>query len=170
MLRKIVPILFISVCFYGCKLQSISYSFKGITLDPAVKTFSVDFFTNKTPFSPDLGADFTEALKSYLRSRTSLNELTDNSGDIHFEGQITSYTLRPVEIQRDEVASANRLTVTIRVKFTNHITEKDSFEQTFSHYEDIDVNENLDTAEPAKLKLITDKMIEDIFNKALVNW
>lgn len=170
MLKKIIPIACLALCLYGCKLQSISYSFKGVTLDPAVKTFSVDFFTNKTPFAPELSSDFTEALRDYLRSRTSLGELTDNDGDIHFEGQITSYSLRPVEIQRDEVAASNRLTVSIRVKFTNHVTEKDNFDQTFSHYEDIGVDENMDTAEPEKLKLITDKIIEDIFNKALVNW
>jgi hypothetical protein len=156
----------------GCKLEKISYDFKGVTLDASVKTFSVDFFSNKTPFAPNLGSDFTEALKAYLRSRTSLNEVTDNNGDIRFSGQITNFSQRPMEIQRDEVAAQNRLTVTIQVKFVNTKSEKetDSFDTSFSHYEDFAVDQDYNAVEADLLKKITDKIIEDVFNKALVNW
>ena len=85
MIKKIIPILLLAFAFNGCKLQSISYSFSGVSLQNGEKTFSVDYFSNKTAFAPNLGADFTEALKSYLRSRTNLTELTDNDGDIRFE-------------------------------------------------------------------------------------
>lgn len=172
MFKQLLPILLVVCCFSGCKLQSISYGFSGISLTNGEKTFSVDYFTNKTPFAPDLGSDFTEALKSYLRSRTPLNEVTDNNGDIRFEGQITGYTLRPMEIQRDEVAAKNRLTVTIQVKYTNtkNETGKDDFNQSFSHYAEIGVDENFDAVEGERLKEIMDKIIEDIYNKALVNW
>ncbi|MDR1414955.1 MAG: LPS assembly lipoprotein LptE [Odoribacteraceae bacterium] len=156
----------------GCKLEKISYDFKGVTLDASVKTFSVDFFANKTPFAPNLGPDFTEALKAYLRSRTSLNEVTDNNGDIRFSGQITGFSQRPMEIQRDEVAANNRLTVTIQVKFVNTKSDKetDSFDSSFSHYEDFGVDQDYNSIEADLLKKITDKVIEDVFNKALVNW
>ena len=105
MIKKIIPILLLAFAFNGCKLQSISYSFSGVSLQNGEKTFSVDYFSNKTAFAPNLGADFTEALKSYLRSRTNLTELTDNDGDIRFEGQITGFAQTPVDITADEIAA-----------------------------------------------------------------
>jgi hypothetical protein len=172
MLKRITLLLFIAGALAACKLEKISYDFKGVTLDASVKTFSVDFFSNKTPFAPNLGSDFTEALKAYLRSRTSLNEVTDNNGDIRFSGQITGFSQRPMEIQRDEVAAHNRLTVTIQVKFVNTKSDKDSdsFDTSFSHYEDFSVDQDYNSVEADLLKKITDKIIEDVFNKALVNW
>jgi hypothetical protein len=170
--KGITLLALISIALAGCKLQKISYDFKGVTLDASVKTFSVDFFSNKTPFAPNLGSDFTEALKSYLRSRTSLHEVTDNNGDIRFSGQITGFSQRPMEIQRDEVAANNRLTITIQVKFVNTKSEKesDSFDTSFSHYEDFGVDQDYNSVEAELLKKISDKIIEDVFNKALVNW
>ena len=159
MIKKIIPILLLAFAFNGCKLQSISYSFSGVSLQNGEKTFSVDYFSNKTAFAPNLGADFTEALKSYLRSRTNLTELTDNDGDIRFEGQITGFAQTPVDI-------------TIRVKYTNTKDEsgKSDFDTSFSHYEDYGIDENYESIEPDLIKKITEKIIEDIYNKALTNW
>ena len=159
MIKKIIPILLLAFAFNGCKLQSISYSFSGVSLQNGEKTFSV-------------GADFTEALKSYLRSRTNLTELTDNDGDIRFEGQITGFTQTPVDITADEIAAKNRLTITIRVKYTNTKDEsgKSDFDTSFSHYEDYGIDENYESIEPDLIKKITEKIIEDIYNKALTNW
>lgn len=170
MVRKIIPLVLIAVCFNGCKLASVKYAFSGVNLSPEVKTFSVDYFTNKTPFAPNLGSDFTEALKEYLRNRTNLTEVTDNDGDIRFEGQITSFTQTPMEIQKEEIAASNKLTISIRVKFTNTKEEKASFDSSFSQYEIYGIDDNYDSIEGELLKKITDKIIEDVFNKALVNW
>ena len=172
MIKRIIPILLLAVAFSGCKLVGVKYSFSGVSLQNGEKTFSVDYFSNKTAFAPNLGADFTEALKAYLRSRTNLTELTDNDGDIRFEGQITGFSQSPIDIQRDEIAAQNRLTISIRVKYTNTKDEtgKSDFDSSFSHYEDYGIDVNYDAAEPELIKNITDKIIEDVFNKALVNW
>lgn len=172
MIKRILPILLLAVSFSGCKLASVKYAFSGVSLTNGEKTFSVDYFSNKTAFAPNLGSDFTEALKEYLRNRTSLTEVTDNNGDIRFEGQITGFTQRPVDIQRDEVAAQNRLTITIQVKYTNTKDEtgKSDFNSSFSHYADYGIDVNYDSAEPELIKTITEKIIEDVFNKALVNW
>ena len=172
MIKRIIPILLLAVTFSGCKLTGVTYSFSGVSLQNGEKTFSVDYFSNKTAFAPNLGADFTEALKAYLRSRTSLTELTDNDGDIRFEGQITGFSQSPIDIQRDEIAAKNRLTISIRVKYTNTKDEsgKSDFDTTFSHYEDYGIDENYEAIEPHLIKKITEKTIEDIYNKALTNW
>ena len=154
MIKKILPILLLAFTFNGCKLQSISYSFSGVSLQHGE------------------GSDFTEALKNYLRSRTNLTELTDNDGDIRFEGQITGFTQTPVDITADEIAAKNRLTISIRVKYTNTKDEsgKSDFDTSFSHYEDYGIDENYEAIEQDLIKKITEKIIEDIYNKALTNW
>ena len=155
----------------GCGLQSVSYSMNGASIDyTKVKTFSVDYFTNKTPFAPNLASDFTEDLKEYLRSRTNLTELTDNNGDVRFEGQITSITQRPMEIQADEVAASNRLTVTIRVKYTHTTDGTYDFDTSFSQYEGYGIDEDYTSVEQELLDNISQKIIEDVYNKAFVNW
>ena len=171
MIKYFVFILILSITATSCGLQSIRYSMNGASIDYSkVKTFSVNYFTNKTPFAPNLGSDFTEALKEHLRSRTNLVEMTDNNGDVRFEGQITGYTQRPMEIGANEVAASNRLTVTIRVKYTNTTDGTYDFDTSFSQYADYGIDENFDSIEEELLKSFTDKIIDDIYNKAFVNW
>ena len=96
--------------------------------------------------------------------------MTDNNGDIRFEGQITGYSQRPIDITSDEVAASNRLTIEIRVKYTNTKDDKYDFTSTFSNYADYSTEVNFDSAEESLINDILDKIIEDIYNKALVNW
>lgn len=169
MIRRLIPVVLIACLTGGCKLQSISYSMSGITLGDE-KTFSVEYFTNNTSFFPELASEFTEDLKAYLRSKTPLNEVTDGNGDIRFSGKITSYTMRAMDIRSNEEAAKNRITLTIQVKFENDKNDKFDFDQSFSHYEDIGVDEDFDGVINERLKKITEKIIEDVFNKSLVNW
>lgn len=143
----------------------------GASISPDVKTFSVDYFPNKALLVvPYLSSLFTEDLKSYLRSKTGLLEMTDNNGDIRFEGQIVGYYQRPIDIQRDEVATSNRLTIEIRVKYTNTKDDKYDFDTRFSNYTDYPTDANFDAIEESLVKEIIEKIIDDIYNKALVNW
>lgn len=105
-----------------------------------------------------------------MRTKTSLREMTDNNGDIRFEGQIVGYSQRPIDIQKDEIAASNRLTIEIRVKYTNTKDDKYDFDSRFSNYEDYSTEINFDSAEESLINDILDKIIEDIYNKALVNW
>jgi hypothetical protein len=166
-----IYILAIALIFSSCKLQGISYSVTGGTVPAEAKSFSVDFFQNKAPIVvPYLSSKFTESLKDKLRDQSSLNEITDMGGELTFEGQITGYSMKPVNIQRNEVAASNRLTITIRVKYVNPFNKKDSFDTSFSHYEDFPNDSPLSDYEEELINKITEKIIDDIYNKAFVNW
>lgn len=170
-IKKVICILLIGLCCNSCKLATISYSFTGASISPDVKTYSVDYFPNKAVLVvPYLSTLFTERLNTYMRSKTSLKEMTDNNGDIRFEGQIVGYAQRPIDIQRDEIASKNRLTIEIRVKYTNTKDDKYNFDSRFSNYADYDIAANFDAIEETLINEILDKIIDDIYNKALVNW
>lgn len=172
MKRTLFVYIIIIACFFaGCKLQSISYTMTGGTIPAEAKTYSVDFFQNKAPIVvPYLASVFTEKLKEKLRDQTSLDEITDKNGELQFEGQITGYDMKPINIQRDEVAAANRLTITIRVKYTNPFNTKDSFDTSFSQYEDFSNEKDLSDVEEELINKIIVKIIDDIYNKAFVNW
>ncbi len=170
-LKIIALALLIVICCDSCKLAKVSYSMTGASISPEVKTFSVDYFQNKSLLVvPYLSTLFTEKLQNYLRTKTSLKEMTDNNGDIRFEGQIVGYYQRPIDIQRDEIASKNRLTIEIRVKYTNTKDDKYDFDTRFSNYADYGIDEDFDSIEESLIIQILDKIIDDIYNKALVNW
>ncbi|PIF05462.1 MAG: hypothetical protein CSA36_06480 [Draconibacterium sp.] len=170
-MKKYLVFLIVSVSFgvalSGCK---ISYSFSGANLSPLVKTYSVYYFPNRAQLvNPTLSDVFTEGLKEKLQRQTSLNELQEN-GDIEYEGQITGYEMRPMSIQKQDMAAQNRLTVTIKLKYTNHKEPDQDFEKTFSAYEDFDSTVPLSSVEDDLCNEIVKKLTEDIFNATIAVW
>jgi len=160
-------LFFLLISVSGCR---IGYSFSGASISPEMKTLSVQFFQNQAPlFQPSLSSTFTESLKDKMTSQTSL-ELVNTAGDLNFEGEITNYSSNPVAIQGNETAALNRLTVTVRVKFTNSKDPKLSFDRSFSQYTDYESTKTLSSAENELIPLVVDKLVEDIFNAAFTNW
>lgn len=150
----------------ACK---INYTFTGASISPEIKSVSIQLFPNQAPqVQPLLSNDFTEALKDKFIRQTSL-ELVNGVGDLNFEGDITGYSSSPTSVQR-ETAAENRLTITVKVKFTNALDPKQNFDLSFSEYEDYDSSRNLEDVESELLPLIIDKLIESIFNKSVANW
>ena len=151
----------------SCK---VSYSFTGANLSPEVKTFTVYYFPNRARLiNPTLSQSFTEKLRDKLQRQTSLNELSED-GDIEFEGQITGYEFRPMAVQKDDLSSQTRLTVTLKLKYTNHKVPEDDFEKNFSAYEDFDSSLPISSVEDELTDAIIEKLTEDIFNATIANW
>lgn len=159
--------LIVLIALGSCK---INYSFTGASISPDTKTVSVQFFKNHAQLvQPTLCQSLTEALKDRFVSETSLT-LVEKLGDLDFEGEITNYVVTPVAIQGNETAALNRLTVSIRVIFVNFKDEKQSFEANFSRYEDFESSQNISSVEEELINTINAQLVEDVFNKALVNW
>ena len=164
-----VVVAFVSIVFLApaCKM---SYSLTGANLSPAVKTYSVYYFPNRARLvNPTLSQVFTEDLRDKLRRQTSLNELSEN-GDIEFEGRIEGYDVRPMSIQKDDLAAQNRLTITVKLKYTNKKAPEENFEKTFTAYEDYDSSLSISDVEDELSLLIVKKLTEDIFNATIANW
>jgi len=151
----------------SCK---ISYSFSGANIASDVKTFSVYYFPNRAKLvNPTLSQSFTEDLRSKLQRQTSLNEVQDN-GDLQFEGQITGYEVRPMSIQKGDLAAQNRLTITVKLKYTNTKHPDQNSEQSFSAFEDYNSSSSLSDIEDSLVPEILKKLTEDIFNATIANW
>lgn len=152
-------------------LQSCGvYSFTGASIPPEAKTISIQQFPNNAPLvNPVLSQLLTDALRDKFSSQTNLSQIPVN-GDLAFEGSITDYRTQPVAITGDQTAALNRLTVSVRVIFTNRFDEKQNFETTFSRYEDYESTQSLSEVEEQLVGLIIEALVQDIFNRSVVNW
>jgi len=168
-IKKIFPLILLVIVptIQGCK---VSYTFTGASIPPEAKTFSVQLFQNLASIvNPTLSSYFTEELKNRFITQTSLNQV-DDFGDFAFSGQITQYNVAPVAIQGNEVAAQNRLTISVKVKFTNAIEPKQSFEKSFIQYENFNSTENFTSVESKLVQDIVEKLVDDIFNASAANW
>lgn len=146
------------------------YSFTGASIPPEAETISILTFPNNADLvQPTLSQEFTNALREKFSSQTNLIEVNRN-GDLHIEGEITGYSTRPQAIQGDEQAALNRLTITVKVRYFNTFDEDKNFESTFSRFADYPSSQNLSTVEEGLIQEINEALVEDIFNKAVVNW
>lgn len=146
------------------------YSFTGKDISPEIKTVEIRYFPNQaTMVQPNLSSVFTEALKDKFISQTNL-ELVSYDGHISFEGMITNYTVSALAFQGNETAALNRLTITVKVKYTNTIEPTKSFENSFSRYADFPSSQSLSSVEGDLIRQISDELVMDIFNKAVSNW
>lgn len=152
---------------YSC---SVKYSFTGASISPEVKTFSVAYIDNQAPTKQATLSDvFTEGLKEKLRSGTGLS-MVNSYGDLQFEGIIVDYSTNYLGVTASQQASSNRLTITVKMVFTNTKDPSKNFEKRFSRYYDFDALQNLSTIETAAIRQISEQIIEDIFLEAVANW
>jgi hypothetical protein len=150
----------------GCKIK---FSFTGASISPEVKTFSIKYFPNLASLGPPtLSQTFTQALKDRFLSQTNLT-LVNKGGDLNLEGNISNFSTQPAAIS-GETAQKNQLTVTVYVKFSNKINEKQDFETSFTRFEYYDSKQNLSAVQDALLKTIIEALVDDIFNKSVANW
>ena len=169
-MKRILVYLAAAALLCGCGI-SIKYSLSGASIPPDAKTFSVAYFPNNaTMVSPILSSTLTDALVDIFSRRTRLQQV-EEGGDFAFEGEITNYTSTTASVSSDDYALLNRLTITVRVRFTNAINEADSFaNKTFSAYADYDSTKLLTEVEGELIPEIVDQIVTDIFQAAAGNW
>lgn len=147
------------------------YSFTGTSIQPDVKTVTIPFFEYKAlKVNPSLSNQLTEALQEKFRRLTRL-ELVDEEGDLEIVGTVVGYDVRATAITASEQAAQNRLTVSVKVSFTNRKYPEESFpDKSFSAYADFDAMQTLDAVEATLCEEIVEKLCEDIFNGTVANW
>ena len=169
-IRIFLSVILVVLIFTACK---ITYSFTGASIASNVKTFSVYYFPNRAKLvNPNLSQQFTQGqdgLENKLIKQTSLNQIKEN-GDLEFSGQITEYDVKPMNIMQGDLAAQNRLTISVKVKFTNNKDHEQDWEKTFTQYEDFDSNRSLTDVEDALASAIIKKLVDDIFNASVANW
>lgn len=166
-MKKLLAILAPILLLGSCGI----YSFSGTSIQPDVKTVTIDYFEYKAlRVNPSLANDMTEEVKAKFRRLTRLEQV-ETDGDLEISGAITNYDVRASAVSADEVATQNRLTVTVSVSFENRKHPEDNFDnKSFSAYADYDSNNSLDAVESSLCAEIIEKIVEDIFNATVAQW
>jgi hypothetical protein len=166
-LARILPLLAAALMLGACGI----YSFSGTSIQNDVETINIDYFEYRAEkVNPSLSNDLTEALRTRFRRMTRLEQV-EQDGDLEITGEITGYDVRPASVSAEEIATQNRLTVSVRVSFTNRKYPEDNFEnKSFSAYADYDSTNSLDAVESSLCAEIVEKLIEDIFNASVAQW
>lgn len=147
----------------------VGYSFTGGDVGQA-RTVSVEVFAARAPLAtPGSAQTFTETLRDLLLAQTPL-KLAREDGDVQYSGSITGYDVQPVNIQANETAALNRLTITASVLYVNTLEPKKNAEFIVTRFADYDSSQDLTTVEEQLVSTIGKQLAQDIFDRTLGNW
>lgn len=150
---------------------TISYKFNGASIDyTKIKSISIKDFPNQAPLIyPPLAQRFTEELKDTYTRQTRL-QLVNENGDLDLEGEITGYDLAPMAVKEDAYESQTKLTITIRVRYSDRTDPEKDFEQSFSASREFDATQMLQDVQDQLCEEIVEELVDQIYNATVADW
>ncbi|WP_262149957.1 LptE family protein [Chryseobacterium foetidum] len=163
--------------FIAVGLLNSCYSFTGSSLKDE-KTVQINEFPNNAPLvNPTLSQQFSTDIQNRFLQRTTLKG-TKSNPDILIEGEITDYSITPTNISSNTQQtsagtiqqSQNKLTITVKVHYENKLHPDLSFDRTYM--DEAAFNSDLSQAdiEASQVRLVTERIINKIFNDIVANW
>ncbi len=145
------------------------YSFSGVNIEPDVKTYTVrPFVNNASLVIPGFAEEFRLALIDKIQQMSRLDYAED--GDLVYAATITQYNIAPAAATSDQQAAMNRLTVQLKLDFTNKKHPDENFSRTYSYYYDFPADKMLDEVKDEAHQVIMEQITQDIFNDTLARW
>ena len=169
-LTETVLLLCLVVLTAACKvsiglapISSIDYS--------KVKTMQIVDFQNHADYVyGPLATTLNDQMKDLFMRQTRLS-LVNNNGDIVIEGEITGYNQFNEAIDASGYSSKVRLTLTVRVSYTNNTNHEEDFEnRTFSAFQTYDASQLLTAVQDQLIDVMVKDISEQIFNSTVANW
>ncbi len=161
---KIVFTLIITGFLFGC-----AYTFNPGTTGDA-KTLSIANIQNVSGSGPpNMTQFFTEKLKTFYQQNSNLS-LVNGNADWSIKGEIIGYQIAPIAPQENQLAAANRLTITVNIVFDNYRQPKNSFKQAFSFYDDYPQTTLLTSIQNELMETIFEQIVLDIYTKTTSDW
>ncbi len=165
-MKRIAAIIFTAVLAVSCGI----YSFSGTSIQPDVHTICVEpVVNNAIKINPSLANQLTEALLDKYRKLTKLQQV-DDMADLYVSGEITSYDIKAQSVTANEVAAQNRLTLTVKIKYSNVKYPEEDFTKDFVAYQDYNSEQSFDSVEATLCDQIIETIVEDIFNATVAQW
>jgi len=165
----------INRCILGCSILLLTacktggYTFLGVDIPAGAQTITIKQFQNNASLvNLNLSNELTTQLRDKFQSNTRLS-FVDSRGDLFIEGEITNYAISSIALGA-EMATMNRLTITIRIKYENRFDESKNTEKTFSRYQDFDSGQSLSAVESGLVTQICEALVDDIFAATVGNW
>ena len=165
---RILQVSIISLILISC---SISYKFNGSSIDyTKTKSISItDFPNNAELVFPPLSQEFSEALRETYSKQTRLQVLK-KGGDLHLEGEIVGYQLTPLAISADSYASQTKLTLTIKLRFSNNKNPEEDFEKSYTTFQTFDSSKLLTDVQDVLIKQMISDIVDNIYNDTVAKW
>lgn len=158
----------LAVLLSGCKP---TFTFNGSILNYDIyKTINVSEFPIRAALVyPPLQQTFENEILDYVNRQTKLTEV-DGPADIDLSGEITGYSLSPQAVGTDAYATETRLTITVRIKYTDNKNPANDLDQTFSAYRQFSSSLMLTDVQDELCQQISEELATLIFNATLGNW
>ena len=121
------------LCVILLNACTISYKFNGASIDySTTKTISIADFPNMAALVyPPLSNNLSDGIRDLFQRQTRLEQVR-RGGNLEIEGEITGYALTPMAVSADSYASETKLTITVKVRFTNNVAPEESFEKSYT--------------------------------------
>ena len=162
-------VLFALLAILSLSCGRVSFTMSGASIGNA-KTCQVGFFENRADIvNPRLSVQMTDALKDKIQASTKLR-LVNGSADVAFEGEITGYAITSGQVTAQGVAARDRLTISVKVRFTNELDTDKSYDKSFSRFQEYAGGTSLSSVETQLIDDILKELMEDIFNEAFASW
>nr|WP_315027439.1 LPS assembly lipoprotein LptE [uncultured Chryseobacterium sp.] len=154
------------------------YSFTGSSLTDEKTVKISEFPNNASLVNPALSQQFSTDIQNRFLQRTTLKGTKENP-DILIEGEITDYSITPTTISSNTQPTAsggviqqaqNKLTITVKVHYENKIHPDSSFDRTYSDEAAFNSNLSQSDIEASQVKIVTERIINKIFNDIVANW
>ncbi|MCH5218379.1 MAG: LptE family protein [Muribaculaceae bacterium] len=148
-----------------------SYKFNGSALNYDIyKTINITEFPIRAALVyPPLQQTFENKLMDAITRQTRLQEVDGNS-DLEMTGEITGYSLSPQAVGENAYAAETRLTITVKVRYTDNKNPANNVDQTFSAYRQFDASLMLTDVQDDLCEEISTELVDLIFNATLGNW
>ena len=162
------PIIIALLLLNGCV---ISYKFNGASIDYATtKTISIADFPNVAPlvYAP-LSTNLSDGIRDLFQRQTRLEQVR-RGGNLEIEGEITGYTLTPMAVSADSYSAETKLTITVKVRFTNNVAPEESFEKTYTAYQTFDASQMLNDVQDELCNTMITEIAEQIYNDTVAKW
>ncbi len=171
------PIL-VGVLFALLGVLNSCYSFTGSSLTDEKTVQINEFPNNATLVNPALSQQFSTDIQNRFLQRTTLKGTKENP-DLLIEGEITDYTITPTTISSNTSQTPaggviqqaqNKLTITVKVHYENKIHPDSSFDRTYTDEAAFNSNLSQSDIEASQVKIVTERIINKIFNDIVANW
>ncbi len=159
------------LCVVLLNACTISYKFNGASIDySTTKTISIADFPNMAALvHPPLSNNLSDGIRDIFQRQTRLEQVR-RGGNLELEGEIIGYTLTPMAVAADSYASETKLTITVKVRFTNNVAPEESFEKTYTAYQTFDSSQMLVDVQDELCSTMITEIADQIYNDTVAKW
>lgn len=165
-------LIFLLISIFLLNIGCLKYSFTGASIPPGVNSIYIPFFEDRSNSSQ---GDLTDRLNVSLVDRfvnQSSLQLANNeeNADAILEGTITSYSNRPFSIGGDQVASENRVQITVQASFKYKSAAEPEWNKSFSGVFNFDPQDDPIAGEQNAATQALTQIANSMFTDAVSNW